>query len=75
MIKLLEALIALPTIGIEIEKLISTICAWWLSRQQEKTYQHIIDAAALSAKAKNHEDRIKALEAWRSALSRPRFLP
>lgn len=73
MITILEALIALPKIGLIIGKLLNQLCAWWLSRQQAQTYHAIIDAAAMSAKAKTHEDRLKALDAWRDALSRPRI--
>jgi hypothetical protein len=71
---ILEALIAIPKIASIVEQLCAGISAWWLSRQQAQTYQAIIDAAALSARAQNHDDRIKALEAWRAALSRNRDL-
>jgi hypothetical protein len=73
MIPFLEALAALPKLGALVEQLCAAIAAWWLSRQQEETYQQIINAAAMSARAQNQNDRIKALQAWQSALSRPRI--
>jgi len=72
-IAILEALIALPKIGQLVVMFCTNIAAWWVSRQQETTYHEIINAAALSARAKNQEDRVKALQMWRSVLSRPRL--
>lgn len=72
-ITILKALIALPKIGAMIEKAVQQIVAWYISNQQQETYKLLIDAAALSGRAKTHEDRLKALEVWRTALSRPRY--
>lgn len=70
---ILKALIALPKIGNQIEKVIKEIVSWYIANQEQQTYKLLIDAAALSGRAKTHEDRLKALEVWRSALSRPRY--
>lgn len=72
MIVLLQALIALPKIGAIVEQIVAEVTAWYIAQQRAETYQQIINAAAMSARAKNHDDRLKALEAWRVALSRPR---
>ena len=72
-IAVLQALIALPKIGAMVEKAVREIVAWYVSNQQQETYRLFIDAAALSGRAKTHEDRIAALEKWRTALSRPRY--
>ena len=72
-IAILEALVALPKIGQLVMMFCSTVSAWWLSKQQERTYHEIINAAAWSARAQTQEDRIKALQMWRAVLDRPRL--
>lgn len=72
-VTILEALIAIPKIGAMVIDLCSEVSAWWLSRQKAETCHAIIDAAAASAKSVTKEDRLAALEKWRSALSRPRY--
>lgn len=47
--------------------------SWYISRAEQKTLSLIQDAAALSARAKNKEERLIALDAWKKALSRPRY--
>lgn len=72
-ISIIKALIALPKIGEQVERVIREIVSWYISNQQTETYKLLIDAAALSGRAKTHEDRLKALGVWRNALSRPRY--
>jgi Flp pilus assembly protein TadG len=74
-IALLDALIAIPKIAALVEQLCATISFWWLSRQKAANLSAIVDAAAMTARAQTHEERNKALDAWRAALSRPRILP
>ena len=71
-VKILEFLITIPRLAGIVEQLCAAVSAWYLSRQRAETYRQIIDAAALSAKAESQDDRYKALEAWRTALSRER---
>ena len=71
---ILNALIAIPQIAKIVEAVCVEVTTWWMGRQQSETYQAIIDAAALSAKAQSQADRQAALEKWRTALSRPRYL-
>lgn len=73
-VTILSALIAIPKIGALVESLCSVIAAYWLAHQQDANYHAIIDAAALSARAKTKEDRINALKTWQDVLSRPRYI-
>jgi len=48
------------------------IVLWMVESQTKENLAFIADAAALSARATNQEERREALKAWRAALSRPR---
>lgn len=69
-IKILEALIALPKIADKVLKIIDEIVIWYIGRQNAETAAKIADAAALGARAKTQEERYAASERWRQALSR-----
>lgn len=70
---ILSALAAIPALGQLIEKFCAAVAAYWLSSQNEQNYHAIMDAAALSARAKTREERLNALHTWQSVLSRPRY--
>lgn len=69
-IKILEAMIALPKIGEQIRELIGAVSAWFMSIQDEANAKKIADAAAFALRAKTEEERYAASQKWRDALSR-----
>lgn len=72
--QLLNALIAIPKIADIVMAIAEAVTTWYISKANEETNKYILDAAALSARAKTQEDRSKALDAWRLALSRTRYI-
>lgn len=70
---ILSALAAIPSILKYVELFASAVSLWWVQRQTTANLQAIADAAALAARAKTDEDRYKAAEAWRAALSNSRI--
>lgn len=73
-ISILNALAAIPSILGYVEKFATAVTEWWVNRQTSETLSQIADAAALASRAQSDEDRYKAAEAWRVALSRDRFI-
>lgn len=69
---ILSALAAIPQILGYVETFAGAVTAWYIERQKSETLSLIADAAALAARAQTDDDRYKAAEAWRVALSRPR---
>lgn len=72
LIPLLNAIVAVPKIGEMFERWIGFISAWYVGRQQGETLRLIVDAAALGARAKTQDDRVKVADAWQKALTRSR---
>lgn len=72
-IPLLNAIAAIPKIAGYVERFAAAVVDWYIDRQQTETLKLISDAAALSARAKTREDRLKAAEKWKEALSRERY--
>lgn len=50
------------------------VAFWYIENHTENTKKEIADAAACAARAKTKEERNAALDMWRSALSRTRFI-
>lgn len=74
-LKLLDLLVAIPKIADLVMSIVSQVVGWYMQRQTAQTLSAIIDAAVLQAHAETEEDRYAASEAWRVALSRPRYIP
>lgn len=68
---LLDALakIAIPVVQTLLNEALQAIVGWWMDRQEKETLSKIIDAASLAAKAETPDERFKAAQAWRAALS------
>lgn len=69
----LNALVAIPKIGTQVEAAVAQAVAWYVGRQNTKTLGLIADAAAAAARAQTDDDRYAAAALWQSALSRPRY--
>lgn len=72
--KILDALISIPKIAGYVELAVSAIVSWYVTKQTTETLSAIADAAAFAARANSDEDRYKAAEMWRAALSRDRYI-
>ncbi len=72
---LFQALAAIPAILKYVQDFAAGAALWYVQGQTQANLHAIADAASLSARAQTKEDRDEALDAWRSALSRPRILP
>ena len=72
-VPLLNAVAAIPKIAGYVERFAAAVTGWYVERQTSKTLALIADAAALSARAKTHEERLNAAQAWVRALSRDRY--
>lgn len=70
---ILDILIAVPQLAYYIKKMVSAIVVWYVQKQTGDTLVMIADAAALAARAQTDEDRFKAAEKWRAALSNTRY--
>lgn len=71
---LFNALAAIPKIIGYLNEFAAGVTMWYVNRANEETARRIVDAASLSARAKTQEERHKALDAWRDALSRKRYI-
>jgi len=71
LLSIVEALIALPKIGEQINALLSKLLAWYISRLNNQNKEAITDALHFNLKAESKEDRIKAAKMWQDALSNP----
>ena len=58
-----------------LESIYTAAIVMYAKNATKDTLSKIADAAAMQARAENQDDRYKALDAWRAALSRPRQLP
>lgn len=72
LLALLNALAAIPKIAGYLEQIAGAFMLWYIDRQTRSTLEDIVNAAAFSARAQTKEDRGKALDLWRLALSRKR---
>lgn len=72
-IAILNALVAIPKIADLVMQTVSAIVNWYVQKQTADTLAMIADAAAFSARAQTDDERYKAAEKWRTALSRPRY--
>lgn len=70
---ILSALAAIPKILGYVETFARAVTMWYVARAEAETHSMIANAAAKAARAKTQEERLKAAEAWRKALSRPRI--
>lgn len=73
-VSLLNALVAIPKIADLVMSIVETISNWYIAKADVETNKLILDAASLAVKAHNKEDRDKALDAWKIALSRTRYI-
>lgn len=71
---LFSALAAIPKLYGFFRDIAAGVALWYINSSNEDTLREIADAAALAARAQNHEERVAALSRWRSALARPRIL-
>jgi hypothetical protein len=72
LLTILQALIQIPSMVATVDKWVSEVLTWWLSRQKAQALASIADAAASAARAETQEERYASLEKWRVALSKPR---
>jgi hypothetical protein len=66
--KILDGLIKVPPWAGVVESVLNIAVGWYLARQTRETLRGLSDAAALAARATTQA----ALDAWATALSRPR---
>jgi hypothetical protein len=71
-IAILDAIAAIPAIAGYLNTLIQGIIGWYIAKQHSDTLAAIADAAALAARAVTDDERYKAAQAWKDALSRGR---
>lgn len=69
-----SGLAAIPKIGDMIKEFASALSLWYIQQANESTNKAIADAAAFAARAKTQEERHAALDKWKDALSRTRFI-
>ena len=72
--QIFKALAAIPSLVKTLEDIAAGVFLWYLTRQNKETSKLIANAAALGARSLTQEDRQKANEAWRIALSRNRII-
>lgn len=73
LLALFTAMAGLPKLGDQIREFAGAIAAWYINQATRDTKMKILDAAAMALRAKNDDERYAAAQAWRNALSRPRF--
>lgn len=73
-IAVLNALIAIPRIAGLVQMVVQTIVSWYMQKQTSEALSAIADAAALGARAQTDADRYAAALAWKTALSKSRFI-
>lgn len=69
---LLNALVAIPKIADQVEKVVTAVIAWWVGRSTDSNIRGLSDALAMTLRSKTRLDRINAAKEWREALSKPR---
>lgn len=69
LLKIIEAIIAIPKIAGIVEKLLSTILALFEKYQSEQAKKKIEEAKIATEKAKTKEDRREAAKKWHDAIS------
>ena len=70
--KILDGLIKVPPWAGVVESVLNIAVGWYLARQTRETLRGLSDAVALAARATTQAERHAALDAWATALSRPR---
>jgi len=73
-IKILEFLFKIPALVSTLDKWLTEIISWYLSKQTKDTLSEIADAAAFASKAKTKEERYEAAKKWQDAISRTRYI-
>lgn len=69
---ILSALAAIPSILGYIKDFCAQCMIWYVQNADNETMSKIADAAAMSARAKNDEERYAGAAQWQKALSRNR---
>jgi hypothetical protein len=72
---LFNGLAAIPVILGYVKDFAAGVMLWYARNSTKETLSEISNAAAWAARAETQEDRLAALDHWRSALSRPRITP
>ena len=70
--KILDGLIKVPPWAGVVESVLNIAIGWYLSRQTKETLKGLSDAAALASRASTKEERYASIDAWLTAMSRPR---
>jgi hypothetical protein len=73
-VAIFKAIAAIPQIIEYCKEFAAAITVWYVERQDRETYSKLADAAAFAARANSPEERSEALDRWRTALSRPRYI-
>jgi hypothetical protein len=71
-ILILEALIALPKIGEQVEKALISLTAWYEAKTKAEASQAIGNAELAAKAAKTQADRLAAAQKWQEALAKKR---
>jgi hypothetical protein len=72
---LLGALAAIPALAGYVEKFAAWVTAWYIGNSKSDVNAALANAASIASHAESQDDRIKAAQAWVSALSKPRISP